>query len=464
MVANRFGLLVLCFSDWFLILSQWGTHEGFVKYFLRLRSNGKEERAMFFKLSFAAQYPSYTFLRPGTNVAGSPFPCTWFPGILGDVGVFLFQGPDVLWQSHAALVLLVPKRLLVGIESLLESLCSQAGVIPLVFSSNNSGLVDDGSSFREKKFQSSTALSKHIWSLKEKDTNFEIKWEVQKKATEYQNTTGRCNLCVTEKLAIIRADKKTSLNKRSELVSKCRHENRYYLWNFPPPISWSLYPTCLSTNMSLNTISSEPHISYTISIHLYFLSVSHHTSLFFPVFFSLCFISQCFFPLSFSQFFFPVFPTHPHTLSPQSALPHPLPSLFTAILYWTYRAELTNDPSFRVNQKWMTVKPHASVRKRWNTRHCSVCDFVRLAVGPVNSDFDIFIRNLFYLNNKWREDARKLSRPRHGLVNTKTTTSSSEAWSIFFFFLGGGGGASEPKWQWLGLLCGLRLKSIWVRF
>ena len=24
---------------------------------------------------------------------------------------------------------------------------------------------------------------------------------------------------------------------------------------------------------------------------------------------------------------------------------------FTAILYWTYRAELTNDPSFRVNQK-----------------------------------------------------------------------------------------------------------------
>ena len=38
----------------------------------------------------------------------------------------------------------------------------------------------------------------------------------------------------------------------------------------------------------------------------------------------------------------------------------------TAILYWTYRAELTNDPSFRVNQKGVTVKPHASVRKHWN--------------------------------------------------------------------------------------------------
>ena len=50
----------------------------------------------------------------------------------------------MLRQSRAALVLLLPKRLLVGIESLLESLCSQAGVIPLVFSSNNGGLVDDG--------------------------------------------------------------------------------------------------------------------------------------------------------------------------------------------------------------------------------------------------------------------------------------------------------------------------------
>ena len=75
--------------------------------------------------------------------------------------------------------------------------------------------------------------------------------------------------------------------------------------------------------------------------------------------------------------------------------------------------------------------------------HRSVCDFVRLAVRPVNSDFDIFIRILFYLNKKWREDARKLSRPRHGLA--KTTTGSSETWSIFFFWGGGGGGRSSPN-------------------
>ena len=41
----------------------------------------------------------------------------------------------------------------------------------------------------------------------------------------------KCNFCLTEKFHII----KTSLeliNKRSELISKCRHENKFYLMNF----------------------------------------------------------------------------------------------------------------------------------------------------------------------------------------------------------------------------------------
>ena len=62
----------------------------------------------------------------------------------------------------------------------------------------------------------------------------------------------------------------------------------------------------------------------TISIHLYFLSVSHHTSLFFPVFFFLCFISHCFLH---SVCFFTVFPSvsHPssHPLTPVSTAPAP---------------------------------------------------------------------------------------------------------------------------------------------
>ena len=68
------------------------------------------------------------------------------------------------------------------------------------------------------------------------DTDFNIRWSVRRRATAYQNTTRMCNLCLAEKLEIIKADKKRSLNKRTELVSKCRHENRFYLCNFPPAV------------------------------------------------------------------------------------------------------------------------------------------------------------------------------------------------------------------------------------
>ena len=54
----------------------------------------------------------------------------------------------------------------------------------------------------------------------------------QKKASAYNNKSKRCHLCLAEKLAIMRADKASSLNKRSEQVSKCRHEEKYYLSNF----------------------------------------------------------------------------------------------------------------------------------------------------------------------------------------------------------------------------------------
>ena len=85
-----------------------------------------------------------------------------------------------------------------------------------------------------KKLEHSAALLKHVWSLKEKKERYSIKWSVNKKAAAYQTTTNRCNLCPAEKIPIIKADKNKSLRKQTELVSKSRQENAFYLHNFLP--------------------------------------------------------------------------------------------------------------------------------------------------------------------------------------------------------------------------------------
>jgi len=40
---------------------------------------------------------------------------------------------------------------------------------------------------------------------------------------------GRCQLCLEEKVMISTADPRTSLNKRSEIIAKCRHRKKFLL-------------------------------------------------------------------------------------------------------------------------------------------------------------------------------------------------------------------------------------------
>ena len=91
-------------------------------------------------------------------------------------------------------------------------------------------------SLRDARYQNSTALSKYVWSLKSNNVNFSIKWSIHKKARAYNNAAKRCDLCLAEKLATALAEKGKSLNRRSEFVSKCRHENKFYLRNYPPSV------------------------------------------------------------------------------------------------------------------------------------------------------------------------------------------------------------------------------------
>jgi hypothetical protein len=50
-----------------------------------------------------------------------------------------------------------------------------------------------------------------------------------KKVKAYKPGSKRCNLCLEEKLLIMKAKKTECLNKRSDLFSKRRHVTRYLL-------------------------------------------------------------------------------------------------------------------------------------------------------------------------------------------------------------------------------------------
>ena len=87
-------------------------------------------------------------------------------------------------------------------------------------------------SFKDNRKINSTELSKAVWKLKQLEQSQEIRWKTVHHATPYQYSLKTCNLCLSEKLQIFLADPKKILNKRSELVSKCRHRSKFKLRSF----------------------------------------------------------------------------------------------------------------------------------------------------------------------------------------------------------------------------------------
>ena len=87
-------------------------------------------------------------------------------------------------------------------------------------------------SFRHRKYEKDSELSKHIWKLKDKGTPYEIEWSVEACAAPYTSGSKKCDICLNEKLLIATSDPKTILNSRSEIISKCRHVNKFILKQF----------------------------------------------------------------------------------------------------------------------------------------------------------------------------------------------------------------------------------------
>ena len=93
-----------------------------------------------------------------------------------------------------------------------------------------SRLANHKASFKSKR--NATELSNYIWQLKESNCSYSLNWKILCHASHYSNSTKKCNLCIAEKYFIIFKPKQATLNKKTELISKCRHKDKF-LWKIP---------------------------------------------------------------------------------------------------------------------------------------------------------------------------------------------------------------------------------------
>ena len=86
-------------------------------------------------------------------------------------------------------------------------------------------------SFELQRYANETELSKHIWKLKRSGRPYNTTWSILKKAVPYTSGRPRCNLCLQEKLLILKSRDENLLNKRSEIFSKCVHQKQFLAGN-----------------------------------------------------------------------------------------------------------------------------------------------------------------------------------------------------------------------------------------
>ena len=80
--------------------------------------------------------------------------------------------------------------------------------------------------FNNIKNQTDTELSNEYWNINLASKTSNISWEILGTHKSYNQSSKRCLLCLNEKLAIALHKNDNMLNKRSEVMSKCRHRSK----------------------------------------------------------------------------------------------------------------------------------------------------------------------------------------------------------------------------------------------
>ena len=81
-------------------------------------------------------------------------------------------------------------------------------------------------SFTNKFYKNETKLSKELWQIKMKNYTPVITWRIIRKCLPYNYNSRKSFLCLIEKLEIALHEGENLLNKITELISKCRHQNK----------------------------------------------------------------------------------------------------------------------------------------------------------------------------------------------------------------------------------------------
>ena len=87
----------------------------------------------------------------------------------------------------------------------------------------------------DRKYKDKSKLSQEFWNIRDSghqvDRHENIKFEILKKSVPYQAGGKKCNLCLWEKLFIMK-NEQSIINKRGEFISKCRHSRKFMLSNY----------------------------------------------------------------------------------------------------------------------------------------------------------------------------------------------------------------------------------------
>ena len=87
-------------------------------------------------------------------------------------------------------------------------------------------------SFNHRHRKSDTELSNEFWKIKNNKRSANMSWDILGRQLAYNTSSKRYSLCLDEKLKTALHRNNNMLNRRTEILSNCRHKNKYALISY----------------------------------------------------------------------------------------------------------------------------------------------------------------------------------------------------------------------------------------